>query len=40
MDVIMSGIEVPPGASENLRSHEEAEQVYVVVRGAGRRPSR
>ena len=28
-------IEVPPGASEELRSHEEAEQVYVVVRGTG-----
>jgi mannose-6-phosphate isomerase-like protein (cupin superfamily) len=28
-------IEVPPGASEKLHSHEEAEQVYVVVRGNG-----
>ena len=28
-------IEVPPGASEELRSHEEAEQAYVVVRGSG-----
>ena len=28
-------IEVPPGASETLHSHEEAEQVYVVVRGTG-----
>ena len=28
-------IEVPPGASENLRSHEEAEHVYVIVRGTG-----
>lgn len=28
-------IEVPPGASEQLRSHEEAEQAYVVVRGSG-----
>jgi mannose-6-phosphate isomerase-like protein (cupin superfamily) len=28
-------LEVPPGASEGLRSHEEAEQVYVVVRGEG-----
>jgi mannose-6-phosphate isomerase-like protein (cupin superfamily) len=26
---------VPPGASEELRSHEEAEQVYVVVQGTG-----
>jgi len=28
-------LEVPPGVSEELRSHEEAEQVYVVVSGAG-----
>jgi mannose-6-phosphate isomerase-like protein (cupin superfamily) len=28
-------IEVPSGASEKLHSHEEAEQVYVVVRGSG-----
>jgi mannose-6-phosphate isomerase-like protein (cupin superfamily) len=28
-------LEVPPGAEQTLRSHEEAEQVYVVVRGAG-----
>jgi mannose-6-phosphate isomerase-like protein (cupin superfamily) len=28
-------IEVPPGASENLRSHEDAEHVYVIVRGTG-----
>lgn len=28
-------IEVPPGSSEELRSHEEAEQAYVVVRGTG-----
>jgi len=28
-------LEVPPGASEELRSHEEAEQVYVVVAGTG-----
>src|SRR5918911_1412266 len=28
-------LEVPPGASEELRSHEEAEQVYVVVSGSG-----
>jgi mannose-6-phosphate isomerase-like protein (cupin superfamily) len=29
-------LEVPVGAEQALRSHEEAEQVYVVVRGAGR----
>ena len=28
-------LEVPAGASEELRSHEEAEQVYVVVQGTG-----
>ncbi len=28
-------IEVPPGASEELVSHEEAEQAYVVVAGSG-----
>ena len=28
-------IEVPPGTSQDLRSHEEAEQVYVCVQGDG-----
>ena len=28
-------VEVPPGTSQGLRSHEEAEQVYVVVQGEG-----
>jgi mannose-6-phosphate isomerase-like protein (cupin superfamily) len=28
-------LEVPPGASESLRSHEDAEHVYVIVRGTG-----
>lgn len=28
-------LEVPAGAAEELRSHEEAEQVYVVVAGTG-----
>jgi mannose-6-phosphate isomerase-like protein (cupin superfamily) len=28
-------LEVPPGVREELRSHEEAEQVYVVVSGTG-----
>ncbi len=28
-------IEVPPGVSQELHTHEEAEQVYVVVRGTG-----
>ncbi|MGB7588561.1 MAG: cupin domain-containing protein [Solirubrobacterales bacterium] len=29
-------LEIPSGAEQTLRSHEEAEQVYVVVRGAGK----
>jgi mannose-6-phosphate isomerase-like protein (cupin superfamily) len=28
-------LEVPPGTSQSLHSHEEAELVYVVVRGTG-----
>ncbi len=28
-------LELPAGAEQELRSHEEAEQVYVVVRGSG-----
>jgi mannose-6-phosphate isomerase-like protein (cupin superfamily) len=28
-------LEIPSGAEQTLRSHEEAEQAYVVVRGAG-----
>jgi mannose-6-phosphate isomerase-like protein (cupin superfamily) len=28
-------VEVASGASEQLRSHEEAEQAYVIVRGVG-----
>jgi mannose-6-phosphate isomerase-like protein (cupin superfamily) len=28
-------LELPPGAEQTLHSHGEAEQVYVVVRGAG-----
>jgi mannose-6-phosphate isomerase-like protein (cupin superfamily) len=27
--------ELPSGAEQRLRSHEEAEQVYIVVRGSG-----
>ena len=29
-------LEVPEGVEQKLHSHEEAEQVYVVVRGSGR----
>jgi mannose-6-phosphate isomerase-like protein (cupin superfamily) len=28
-------LEVPPGTDQELHSHEESEQVYVVCRGAG-----
>jgi mannose-6-phosphate isomerase-like protein (cupin superfamily) len=28
-------LEIPAGAEQTLRSHEEAEQVYVIVRGSG-----
>jgi mannose-6-phosphate isomerase-like protein (cupin superfamily) len=28
-------LEIPAGAEQTLRSHEEGEQVYVVVRGSG-----
>jgi mannose-6-phosphate isomerase-like protein (cupin superfamily) len=28
-------LEVPAGVEQELRSHEDAEQVYVVVRGSG-----
>jgi mannose-6-phosphate isomerase-like protein (cupin superfamily) len=28
-------LEIPAGCEQSLRSHEDAEQVYVVVRGAG-----
>jgi mannose-6-phosphate isomerase-like protein (cupin superfamily) len=34
-NVSVNWIEVPAGASEDLRSHEESEQAYVVVRGSG-----
>ena len=34
-NVSVNWLEVPAGASEELRSHEEAEQVYVVVKGSG-----
>ena len=34
-NVSVTWLEVPAGADQTLRSHEEAEQVYVVVRGGG-----
>ncbi len=33
--VSVNWLEVPSGVSEELRSHEESEQVYVVVAGSG-----
>ena len=33
--VSVNWLEVPAGVSEELRSHEESEQVYVVVSGSG-----
>lgn len=32
----VSWLEVPVGIEQDLRSHEEAEQVYVIVGGSGR----
>jgi mannose-6-phosphate isomerase-like protein (cupin superfamily) len=29
-------VDVPPGAEQRLHSHEDSEQVYVIVRGRGR----
>jgi mannose-6-phosphate isomerase-like protein (cupin superfamily) len=29
-------VDVPPGAEQRAHSHEDAEQVYVIVRGHGR----
>jgi mannose-6-phosphate isomerase-like protein (cupin superfamily) len=34
-NVSVTWLEIPAGAQQELRSHEEAEQVYVVVRGGG-----
>jgi mannose-6-phosphate isomerase-like protein (cupin superfamily) len=34
-NISVTWLEIPAGASQTLRSDEEAEQVYVVVRGAG-----
>jgi len=34
-NISVTWLEVPAGAEQTLHSHEEAEQVYVVVRGAG-----
>jgi mannose-6-phosphate isomerase-like protein (cupin superfamily) len=34
-NISVTWLEIPAGAEQELRSHEDAEQVYVVVRGAG-----
>lgn len=34
-NISVTWLEVPVGAEQTLRSHEDAEQVYVVVGGAG-----
>jgi mannose-6-phosphate isomerase-like protein (cupin superfamily) len=35
-NLTVTWVEVPPGAEQRAHSHEEAEQVYVIVRGRGR----
>jgi mannose-6-phosphate isomerase-like protein (cupin superfamily) len=35
-NISVTWLEVPAGSEQTLRSHEEAEQAYVVVGGAGR----
>jgi mannose-6-phosphate isomerase-like protein (cupin superfamily) len=34
-NISVTWLEIPAGAEQELRSHEDAEQVYVVVRGSG-----
>ena len=35
-NLTVTWVDVPPGAEQRAHSHEESEQVYVVVRGRGR----
>lgn len=35
-NMTVTWVDVPPGAEQRAHSHEDAEQVYVVVRGRGR----
>jgi mannose-6-phosphate isomerase-like protein (cupin superfamily) len=35
-NLTVTWVDVPPGAEQRAHSHEEAEQVYVIVRGRGR----
>jgi mannose-6-phosphate isomerase-like protein (cupin superfamily) len=34
-NLVMTWVEVPPGANQSLHSHEDSEQAYVIVRGSG-----
>jgi len=35
-NLTVTWVDVPPGAEQRAHSHEEAEQVYVIVRGSAR----
>jgi mannose-6-phosphate isomerase-like protein (cupin superfamily) len=35
-NLAVTWVDVPPGAEQRAHSHEESEQVYVIVRGNGR----
>jgi mannose-6-phosphate isomerase-like protein (cupin superfamily) len=35
-NMTVTWVDVPPGAAQRAHSHEDAEQVYVIVRGRGR----
>jgi mannose-6-phosphate isomerase-like protein (cupin superfamily) len=35
-NLAITWVDVPPGAEQKSHSHEDAEQVYVIVRGRGR----
>jgi mannose-6-phosphate isomerase-like protein (cupin superfamily) len=35
-NMTITWVDVPPGAEQRPHSHDEAEQVYVIVRGQGR----
>jgi mannose-6-phosphate isomerase-like protein (cupin superfamily) len=34
-NISVTWVDVPPGAEQHLHSHEDSEQVYVIVRGRG-----
>lgn len=34
-NLAVTWVEVPPGAEQRAHSHEDAEQIYVIVRGGG-----